>query len=83
MPYNDLREFIEALEKSGDLQRIKKEVDWKLEAGAITRKGCEESGPAILFEKINIFSFKYILFTGTIAYNHWLYGINEPLIKLI
>ena len=49
MPYKDFREFIEALDKSGDLQRIKKEVDWNLEAGAITRKGCEEVGPAILF----------------------------------
>ena len=51
MPYKDLREFIEALEKSGDLHRIKKEVDWNLEAGAITRKGCEEVGPAILFDR--------------------------------
>ena len=32
MPYKDFREYIWALEKSGDLQRIKKEVDWNLEA---------------------------------------------------
>ena len=52
MPYNDFREFIEELDKNGDLHRIKKEVDWELEAGAIMRKGCEEVGPAILFENI-------------------------------
>ncbi len=52
MPYKDFREFIEALIKSGDLHQVNKEVDWNLEAGAIMRKGCEEIGPAVLFDKI-------------------------------
>ena len=67
MPYKDFRGFIEALEKSGDLQRIKKEVDWNLEAGAITRKGCEESGPAILFEKIKDYPEGYRVLGNPIA----------------
>ena len=52
MPFSDLREFITALERSGDLVRINKEVDWDMEVGAISRRNFEQSGPAILFEKI-------------------------------
>jgi len=52
MAFKDLREFIDKLEAEGELVRIKQEVDWNLEAGAIIRK-CEETmdGPAPLFEK--------------------------------
>ncbi len=67
MPYNDLREFIDALEKSGDLHRIKKEVDWNLEAGAVMRKGCEELGPAILFEKIKDYPEGYRVLGNPLA----------------
>ncbi len=67
MPYKDLREFIDALDKSGDLQRIKQEVDWNLEAGAITRKGCEEVGPAILFEKIKDYPEGYRVLGNPLA----------------
>ena len=31
MAYRDLREFIDQLEKEGELQRIGAEVDWNLE----------------------------------------------------
>ncbi len=67
MPYEDIREFIEALERSGDLQRIKKEVDWNLEAGAIMRKCCEELGPALLFEKIKDYPEGYRVFGNPLA----------------
>lgn len=50
--YKDNREYIAALEAAGDLVRIKQEVDWDLEAGAIVRKVCEEKHPAPLMEKI-------------------------------
>ena len=46
MAFSDLREFITALDKSGDLVRIKKEVDWDMEVGAISRRNFEQSGPA-------------------------------------
>lgn len=52
MAYKDLREFCNALEKHGELQRIKAEVDWHLEIGAITRRCNEIGGPAVLAEKI-------------------------------
>ena len=52
MSHSDLREFIDTLEKSGDLHRIKEEVDWNLEAGAIMRRCNEKGERAQLFEKI-------------------------------
>jgi len=35
MPFADLREYLNALEKAGELPRVKKEVDPKFELGAI------------------------------------------------
>jgi UbiD family decarboxylase len=52
MGYKDLREFIAKLEKEGELHRIKAEVDWNLELGAIMRRVSQERGPALLFEKV-------------------------------
>lgn len=52
MGFKDLRDFIEALDKTGDIVRIKQEVDWDLEVGAIGRRAYEKEKPAILFEKI-------------------------------
>jgi 4-hydroxy-3-polyprenylbenzoate decarboxylase len=52
MPYEDIREFAQRLEQSGDLIRIRQEVDWNLEAGAIMRRANELEGPAQLFEKV-------------------------------
>ena len=50
--YKDNREYINALEENNDLVRIKQEVDWDLEAGAIVRKVCEEKAPVPLMENI-------------------------------
>jgi len=52
MAYNDLREWIAKLEKEGELARIKTEVDWNLEIGAIARENMDRGGPALLFENI-------------------------------
>ena len=48
----DNRRFITELEKTGDVVRVGKEVDWDCEAGAIVRRLCETEGPAALFENI-------------------------------
>jgi len=37
MPFADLREYLNALEKAGELARVKKEVDPKFELGAICK----------------------------------------------
>ena len=49
----DLRSFIKRLEAEGELARVKVEVDWKYELGAVTRRVLSEPpGPAVLFEKV-------------------------------
>ena len=52
MAFNDLREWIDDLEERQDLKRIKAEVDWDEELGAITREISSQHGPALLFENI-------------------------------
>ena len=41
MAYYDLREFMKACDAAGEMITIDKEVDWNLEAGAISRRICE------------------------------------------
>jgi len=49
MALKDIREFIEVLKDSQELQTIDQEVDWNLEIGAITRRCCEISAPSPFF----------------------------------
>lgn len=50
--YKNLQEFIEVLEKEGELLRIKVEVSPELEITEITDRVCKLKGPALFFEKI-------------------------------
>jgi len=59
MAFKDLREFISRLELQGDCKRIEEEVDWNLEAGAITRRCCELGKPAPFFQKIKDYPAGY------------------------
>ena len=52
MIMRDLRDFLEVLERHGELQRIREEVDWNLEMGAVTRRCYDLGAPAPLFERI-------------------------------
>jgi 4-hydroxy-3-polyprenylbenzoate decarboxylase len=52
MAYDDLREFIRALEKGGQLKRIKEEIDPELEVTEITDRVSKSGGPALLFESV-------------------------------
>jgi UbiD family decarboxylase len=67
MAFKDVREFIEGLDRTGDLLRIKREVDWDREAGAISRRACELSGPATLFEKVKDYPEGYRILGGPLA----------------
>ncbi len=51
MAYSDLREFIAALEKHGELKRIPFEVDPVLEMTVFADRAVKQGGPALLFEK--------------------------------
>ncbi len=50
--YNDLREFLNALEKKGLLKRVSTEVDTDLEVAAIMDRLVKKAGPAVLFENV-------------------------------
>ncbi len=50
MKYKDLRDFIEQLEKQGELKRITAEVDPHLEMTEISDRVLRAGGPALLFE---------------------------------
>ena len=48
----DLRKWMDACEKEGELHRIKTEVDWDLELGHIATLNERKNGPALLFENV-------------------------------
>jgi 4-hydroxy-3-polyprenylbenzoate decarboxylase len=49
--YRDLRDFLQELEKQGELKRIAAEVDPILEITEITDRTVKAGGPALLFER--------------------------------
>src|SRR4051812_7732301 len=51
MAFNDLREFIAALDRAGELRRIPFEVDPYLEITAFADRSVKTGGPALLFER--------------------------------
>ena len=51
MPYTDLRDFIQALDKHGELERIPFEGDPVLEITEFADRSVKRGGPALLFEK--------------------------------
>src|ERR1700686_4787898 len=51
MAYQDLRDFIRALEKNHELKRISVEVDPRLEITEFADRAVKQGGPALLFEK--------------------------------
>ncbi len=76
---NDLREFIQKLEEEGELKRIKAEVDWDLEMGAIMRKVHDMEGPAILFEKIKGYPTQNKFFCGGLGtYSKYAIAMGLP-----
>jgi 4-hydroxy-3-polyprenylbenzoate decarboxylase len=51
MKYQDLRDFIDQLERRGELRRIRVEVDPYLEVTEICDRTLRQGGPALLFER--------------------------------
>jgi len=52
MAYKSLRDFIEKLEKEGELVRVKEQVSTELEMTALQKEMLERGGPALLFENV-------------------------------
>ena len=56
MPFENLSEFIEKLENTGELRRVDTEVDPELEVAEVMRRMMySKNGPAILFENVKGF----------------------------
>lgn len=66
MLFDDNRQFIAALDKTGDVVHIRKEVDWDMQVGAIIRRTHELQAPAPLFENIKDYP-GYRIFGGPLA----------------
>jgi len=52
VPIENTSQFIEELERAGELKRVKTEVDTNLEIAEILRRAMYSNGPAILFENV-------------------------------
>ena len=51
MSYRDLRDFLSQLERSGELKRVRAEIDPNLEMTEVCDRVLKSGGPALLFEK--------------------------------
>lgn len=67
VPPKSLREFIAALESSGDLHSISTEVDWDQEAGAVARRVTEGYGPALLFNNLKDYPQGHRILANSLA----------------
>lgn len=65
MPFSDLRSFLSALESSGELHRVKLEVDPDLEITEIAIRAVKANRPALLFEEVK--GSPYPLAIGVLA----------------
>ncbi len=52
MPFADIQSFAAALERAGELKRVRIEVDPELEITEIATRVIKEEGPALLFERV-------------------------------
>ena len=50
--FDDLRDYLHALRRSGDLIEVEDEVDWDLEIGAISRRALEEDLRSVWFHRV-------------------------------
>ena len=61
MAYRNLMDFIETLEKAGELRRVAAEVDPRLEITEITDRVSKAGGPALLFENVKGSEFPVLM----------------------
>jgi 4-hydroxy-3-polyprenylbenzoate decarboxylase len=52
MAYKDLQDFVRALERQGELRRVRTELDPYLEIAEVTDRTSKKYGPALLFENV-------------------------------
>jgi len=78
MIFNDLREFIDFLEKKKELIRIKTEVDPVLEVTEITDRISKKGGPALFFERVKGSQYPIAInLFGSYQRMAWALGLND------
>ena len=82
MAYSNLEACLLDLERSGQLLRIKEEVDPNLEMAAIHLRVFEQKGPAILFEKVKGSKFRAASnIFGTLERSQFIFRNTLPQVK--
>jgi 4-hydroxy-3-polyprenylbenzoate decarboxylase len=82
MAYSNLEECLLDLERTGQLLRIKEEVDPNLEMAAIHLRIHEQKGPAILFEKVKGSKFRAASnIFGTLERSQFIFRDTLPVVK--
>jgi 4-hydroxy-3-polyprenylbenzoate decarboxylase len=82
MAYSNLEECLLDLERTGQLLRIKEEVDPNLEMAAIHLRIHEQKGPAILFEKVKGTKFRAASnIFGTLERSQFIFRHTLPVVK--
>lgn len=82
MAYSNLEECLLDLERTGQLLRIKEEVDPNLEMAAIHLRIHEQNGPAILFEKVKGSKFRAASnIFGTLERSQFIFRHTLPVVK--
>jgi len=61
----DLRDWMDAIEKAGELKRITTEVDYHLELGHVATMSEQKLGPALLFENVKEYDIPVLMSTIT------------------
>jgi 4-hydroxy-3-polyprenylbenzoate decarboxylase len=51
MAYRSLRDFLDRLERAGELVRVPEPVDLRLDMAALADRAAKQGGPAFLFER--------------------------------
>ena len=71
MAYDSLAEFVKALDRAGELKRIKTTVSPDLEIAEITDRVSKAEGPALLFEKVEGSDMPLLINTYGLVINGW------------
>jgi len=78
MPFNDVREWIDALERRGELKRISEPFSPELEIPEVTDRVCKAYGPALLFENVPGFDMPVLMNAfGSMERMAFTLGVND------
>ena len=61
MAYTDLRDFVETLDRMGEIKHIHAPVSPELEISEITDRICKQQGPALLFHNVQGYTIPVLM----------------------